>query len=194
MGETTTNKHGRKPGRGIRPWLLMPKVLAVAIYFGSAATATVLWFRQSIIADNEREAPAATSLEIAKAEHAADRRMLDLIDQLSFLFRFVIVPALLVAMLFGILLLLQHPRVLSKMRWWRVKMVSLAVFIPVMHFFMSSRLETLRDVYMKGGETDALQTQLSVGLIVTLLCSAWFIFLGRHKPRLGQNLAKALKR
>lgn len=34
MGKRYRNIHGRRSGRGIRPYLLTPKLLAVSVYFG----------------------------------------------------------------------------------------------------------------------------------------------------------------
>lgn len=203
MPQRKVNQHGRKPGRGIRPWLLIPKVLAVGIYFGTVVTATVLWFRGPTASPHGEQSAVESSGElggepgiqtgIQTGIQSGIEQTLAHIDLISFLFRFVIVPALLATMLFGILLLLQHPRVLSRMRWWRVKMVSLAIFIPSMHLFMSSALASLREATQSHASTAGIEGQLNVGFVVTLLCSGWFIYLGRHKPRLGQNIAKALK-
>ena len=177
MTPQRTNVYGRRPGRGVRPWLLIPKVLAVAVYFGSLVAAAAVWFT------GPRRHPAP-----------ADPQVVQWLEQVADLFRFVVVPALLVAVVFGLLLFLQHPRQFMRLRWWQVKIAWLAVFIPVMHLYMSSRLERVRSAVEAGSMHGTAERQFEWGLAAAILGSAFVIFLGRYKPRFWQNWARAYRR
>lgn len=159
------NRYGRKGGRGLRPWLLIPKVLAVGVYLGSVTTCAVIFFTR----DAERVA--------------------ETVEQVSRLMRFLVVPAMLTAATFGVLLLMQHPRVFLRMRWFQAKLAIMAAGVPAAHFFMSSRLDAMRHAV---DSADAAR-ELTWGFAVLLAGSAVVVFIGRHKPRLGQNWAKAYR-
>ncbi len=67
------NQFGRKGGRGLRPWLLLPKMLAVGLYLGGLAAATLLrWARPEDV------------------------------ETTHLLFRRLILPALWLALIFGV--------------------------------------------------------------------------------------------
>lgn len=174
MTSGPTNRFGRRGGRGWRPWLLLPKVIAVGIYIGALASACVIWHS----ADFE-------SLD------AADPRRGWMIAQMRLLMVYLAVPALLAAMLLGIGLLMQMPRVLLRLRWLQVKLILLAVVIPTAHLFVSSRLRLVREALAQGRTDDVAAAQFGVGLILTLLGSILIVILARLKPRLGQNWARA---
>lgn len=167
------NQFGRKSGRGIRPWLLLPKVIAIGLCLGGLAAALVLWL--------------ASGFEGLPAN---DPRRLDLIGQMRTLMLCLIVPALLAAIIFGVLLLLQHPRAFVRMRWLIVKLASIAVVVAGGHVFVSSRLRLLRDGYHAGIADPSAARQFALGLAAVLAGSVWITILGRLKPRLGQNWAK----
>ncbi|HEY7087424.1 MAG TPA: hypothetical protein VH518_04995 [Tepidisphaeraceae bacterium] len=167
------NIYGRKGGRGIRPWLLLPKVIAVAIYVGGLTGVLGLWLASDF-----------TSLELN------DPRRALVLDQVSRLMVFLVVPALLVAIIFGIALLLQHPKQLLRMRWLQVKLIGLAILIPSSHFYCRARFTLLRQA-TDHTQSDEWARQLTLGLLVALLGSICVVILGRLKPRLGQNPARA---
>jgi uncharacterized membrane protein len=166
---TIVNRFGRKGGRGVRPWLLIPKIIAVAIYVGGLATVLGLW----ILSDFR-------SLDLL------DPRRRLVIDLVSRLMIFVVVPGLLLAMIFGIALLLQFPRQFLRMRWLQVKLISLAVLIPAGHLFCSSRLAMLREATDRAS-SDSLAREFTLGLALSLAGSIWVMILGRLKPRLGMG-------
>lgn len=174
MGEVIENRFGRRPGRGLRPWLLMPKVIAVAIYLGTLAATLGIWLAGDL-----------------RAMDAADPRRLWTIEQVSWLTRFLTVPALLLAMALGASLLLQHPRQFLRMRWLQVKLLSIAIVIPSAHFYCSSRLAQLRQAAAMQQIDDVGATHLTCGLACALAGSIWIVILGRLKPRLGQNWARS---
>lgn len=162
------NKHGRRPGRGIRPWLLIPKILSVGALFGGFLGAAVLL-------------------------HASDphthEQWAHLIETVSTLFRRLIVPAVLCVVLLGTLLLLQHPKQFVKMRWFRLKAALLLLALPPLHFtgrwLMSQARQALDD-----GQLDLvadLMGRLTLTVDLAVLAVIVVIVIGRHKPRLGQR-------
>ena len=169
------NVHGRWPGRGIRPWLLGPKVLCVNVYFGALIAAAVVW-------------------SLATLRAGTDPPPLELLHALRLLFLCAVVPALLGAMLFGTLLFFQHPRQFLRLRWWQVKMAMIAVMVPTAHLYMSAHLAAARAAALDGARPDAAMRQFGAALAMLIALSAVVILLGRLKPRLGQNWARAWKR
>ncbi|MEX2670492.1 MAG: hypothetical protein WD294_00140 [Phycisphaeraceae bacterium] len=155
------NIHGRTGGRGLRHWLLIPKLLGIATYFGGlvAAAAIILVF---------------------KPETAGQWR--DLTQVLRAIFVFAAIPGLTVAMICGLLLLRQHNWALWRMRWMKIKLAILLITLPVLHLFMSGRLERIRET----GEGGTAMTQFNIGLTVAIVTAIVVIVLGRHKPRLRQ--------
>ena len=172
MTEQPSNIHGRKPGRGIRPWLLIPKVVAVAVYSGGLTATALLWFSRPNTYDTHPSQSA------------------DLVDQISLLFVYLLVPALLAAILFGLCLLIQHAKVYSRLRWWQVTIVVIVLGVPTAHFFMESRLALLREAAAQQTSNVAAERQLSIGFVTLLAGTLLVVVLGRLKPRLGQNWAR----
>jgi uncharacterized membrane protein len=163
------NKHGRKGGRGIRPWLLLPKVIAFCIYLGGLTTVLVLWVASDF-----------------KSLDLGDPRRKLILDQVSRLMVFLVVPALLVTIILGVSLMMQYPKQFLRTRWLRVKLISLAVLIPASHFYCETRFVRLR-VAPDELTSDRLATQLTIGFVIALIGSAWVVMLGRLKPRLGKS-------
>jgi len=174
MPPTHTNQYGRKESRGYRPFLLIPKVIFVALYLGSLAAILAIWLASDF-----------PSLA------ASDPRRLMLLDQISLLIMYLHIPLLLGALAFGAALFLQHPRVFLRLRWLQVKLLCLLILIPASHFFLASRFARLEDPSADRARAATAATQFTVGLAITLAASIWIIILGRLKPHLGQNWAKA---
>ncbi len=159
------NQHGRKPGRGLRPWLLIPKILAVAVVFGGFVAVAVLLHTR-----------ATDNLDQWKS----------LIDAVRRIFRFAIVPGVLLIVLLGVLLLLQHPRVFLRMRWMQLKIV-LILGLPVLHLRARTLLHDIV-AELDSGRTQHLEAHMAAFTLtcdVTILLLALLIFFGRYKPRLG---------
>lgn len=162
------NKFGRKGGRGLRPLLLIPKVLGVGAYFGGVTAATALAFSTH---------PASI------AEFHA------LADTISRIFLFAAVPGLVVAILCGIGLLIYHGRVFWRLRWFQVKFALVVVSVPVLHLWMSTHVRFLR-TYDPAETTmppEGALMWIRGGLVAAMTTGAMIIVLGRHKPRLGQR-------
>lgn len=173
MVMTYTNKHGRKPGRGLRPWLLLPKILAVCVFMGSLTAAAAVWFSR-----------------ISSVLDPADPRQRWTIDLVGWIILQVSVPSLLVALVLGAALVWAHGRVMLRLRWLRVKLVFLAVLIPASHVFLASRLELVRAAALLRRADPEAARQFGVGLIVAIAGFALVIVMGRLKPNLRQNWAR----
>lgn len=176
------NIHGRRWGRGWRPYLLLPKIVFVGAALGGAVTLLALVFLQ----------PVPNTLAGRLDEARLIRRT----------YVMVIVPALLGAMLTGATLLWMHGRVLLRMRWLQVKLVIVAICVPTLHFYMRSRslafkamLSELQDFTRTNSAIlAALRQQLFGGTLAVLAFLLTVLFLGRIKPRLGQNYARMLRK
>ena len=149
------NIHGRKWGRGVRPWLLIPKYLCVAILLGGMfATMAILPLMP---------------------ENGADARWLIV----ARIYDYCIIPAAAGAMLFGALLLLQHPVAFLRMRWVIVKLIAIAVAVPWGHAMLSWRLQPRE--YM-------VWEQVWIATVPFFAAFVVITILGRLKPRLGQKV------
>ncbi len=165
---TYKNKHGRRPGRGLRPWVLIPKILSVGALFGGFLSAAVIL-------------------------HTHHPQTLEqwavLIETIGTLFTHLIVPAVLCVILFGILLFLMHWRAFLSMRWFQVKAVLLLIALPPLHLTGRWLIGQAR-LALEAGELDRVakimgRFTLTVDLAVLALIVV--IVIGRHKPRLGQR-------
>lgn len=166
------NIYGRRGGRGIRPWLIIPKIIFIAMYLGGLAAVTFIWITSdfnSLAPDDPRRA-----------------WVLHLVGLL--MVRFV-VPCLVVVLILGIVLLAQMPRVFLRMRWLQVKLIALVILIPTGHFWCRARVNVLRNPHAPPGVHQIAARELSQGLVGTLLGSIAIVAIGRLKPRFGQNPA-----
>ena len=165
--------HTRRGGRGVRPWLLVPKVVAVALYVGGLAAATFVW-----VGGDYNAIP------------TGDPRRAWLINLVGRMMVYLVVPALIVAILLGVLLLLQHPGVFLRMRWLRVKLLLILLVIPFGHFWCRAQTLTLRDPTASLEAHAAAARRLTFGLVGTLIGSIGIVVIGRLRPKLGQNWAR----
>lgn len=164
------NRYVRKGGRGVRPWLLIPKVLALAIFVGGYAAASVLWIAYRMgIGDSATWAVPAVSA----------------------IFRWVIVPALISTLLFGVLLVLQHPVIFLQRRWLQVKLLFVLI-LPAIHFVARKTFQEIKAVLAGEAELPAAGfetacARFTICIVGGLLCAVGILVLGRLKPRLGQT-------
>ncbi len=165
------NIHGRKGGRGVRPWLLIPKVLCLAIFVGAYVAATVLWFYYRLGYSDGAVWP---------------------VRAVSVLFRIVIVPSLFATLFFGLLLLAQHPKAFIKRRWLQVKL-AIVIVLPMIHWVARQTFQRIKaelfDDSATGatGDIEAACVRFSICLVLGLSSATLLVFLGRLKPRLGQQ-------
>lgn len=144
----------------------MPKLICVCVALGALVTGLVLWVT----------APVPQREDLLEVEHR--------------IFASVMVPAICGAMFFGLLLLLQHPRVFIRLRWLQIKLAVVAIFLPVVHVGVTTQFAALINPDNKDDNAATLVTWLGIAVITQLL----LIILGRQKPRLGQNWAKDFPR
>ncbi len=160
MSESPTNIHGRKGGRGIRPWLLIPKVLSVAVYFGALVTML------------------AMGLAGPEPRHEI---MLAILERVA-------LPAVTAAVFFGVALWVMHFKALWRTRWLRFKLIALLVGLPILHLWIRSLLISIVE-FPDIGREHAISVVMRVGLLIVWVVG--IIWLGRHKPRLGQKVKPA---
>jgi len=165
---THINKHGRRPGRGLRPWVLIPKILTVGALFGGFLAAAV------ILHSNNPQ-----TLEQWRSQ----------IQTIGFLFTRLIVPAVLLVILFGILLFLMHWRAFLSMRWFQVKCVLLLIALPPLHLSGRWLIGQARLALEAGDLTRVaeLMANFTLAVDLTVLVLIVVIAIGRHKPRLDQR-------
>jgi len=168
------NKHGRKGGRGIRHWLLIPKLVCISVTLGGFTAVEAL-------------------IRSASLETPADWRTL--VDTVGRIFRFAIVPGVLGVLLFGALLWWQHPKVFWQQRWFKVKLAALVVALPALHLSARSTLEKVRHE-IDGGSPEGptgLLDFFALHVEVAIVALVAVIVLGRVKPRLGRKPEAAPK-
>lgn len=159
MVDTYANKHGRIPGRGLRPWLLIPKVFAVAALFGGLVAMAAIAMTRRVEAYPFDDASRVTML----------RRV----------YLHVVVPGFVVAMLCGWGLALQHVKVFARQRWVWAKAASgwlLTAGVAISGYL----------VWSDGAAVDGT---LKAALFGSVAAAALVIYFGRHKPRLGRKAA-----
>lgn len=175
----TANQFGRKPGRGLRPWMLLPKIIAVAMLIGGLA---------AVVATAGPPHALASSAATTRAVWAQQ------VDSLEHLFRWVVIPGSTAAIIFGVALFFQHPAVFIRQRWMQVKLLLVLLGLPMLHLLMRSRtLELAAWVQSAGGSSEAEDRGLALlaeirwlaagGLLLCVLIAV----IGRHKPRLGRK-------
>jgi hypothetical protein len=170
------NIYGRKWGRGLRPYLLIPKFIFVAGFLGGLITLLVLGFL----------GPAPKTA----AEWARDAEFI----RQSYVR--VIIPALVATLLAGAALAAAHLPVFLRMRWLQLKLGLIVVLAPTLHLFMSGRSLAVRRAVADGDFVNArlIREQLFHGTWIALVFALAVILLGRLKPRLGQNYARSFSR
>ena len=196
--KTYKNKNGRKQTRGMRPWFLIPKIISIcAIWGGLAAFLIVILCAQP--ADRE-------------AVQTWPHNHLFTLNILTALLHYLIVPTVVLANIFGLLLFLDAPRIFIRLRWLQTKMLIIIFAYPILLGFMNAILEHSRSmlsliIRSNAGTYELLDTAfarkfstihfidmylqiLMYTTVIALLVTTVIIWLGRHKPKLGQNWAK----
>ncbi|HEX7011073.1 MAG TPA: hypothetical protein VF184_13910 [Phycisphaeraceae bacterium] len=158
-GGPYVNRYGRKGGRGVRPWLLGAKVLMVNAALGATLSAcAIAWLARRSVVDPD----AAAAI-------------------VRFLLSRLVHPAMIGAVVTGVALFLQHPRVFLRQRWLQCKW---AVLVGLVLPLMVLSLRQSRDASAVAQSLPWLLAALAASLVVVVL-------LGRIKPRLGQPIQSA---
>ncbi len=172
------NIHGRKAGRGVRPYLIVVKVLSVAAFVGGLISVLVVALT----------GPPPQDLEAWWAQADLIRRI----------FLGVIIPGLTVAMVTGVLLFASIWQVMLRMRWFVTKAILVVVCVPSLHVFMHGRSLALRAALnadppdLTAAET--IRSHLLAGTLAALAFAVAAVILGRVKPRLGQDYGRTFAR
>jgi uncharacterized membrane protein len=153
--------------------LLVPKILGFVVYVGGFCGVLALWVSSDF-----------TTLQLD------DPRRALVLHQVSSILVFLIVPAATTTIVFGVLLLLQHPMVFLRMRWLQVKLLALLIVIPSCHFYARSQYTQIKTTADKQ-LSDAAAARFEAAVVAAIAGSGVVIFLGRIKPRLGQRLGAA---
>ena len=200
------NRYGRKTTRGLRPWLLLPKILCYSVMLGGIATGVVLCMVQVA-----RGMPTP----MGDGKWVAAQAYLSLSSQLDAIALWVVMPTAAAAFVLGVALMFDAPAVFLRLRWLQIKTALVLVTLPVMVVVGRLLLAELRhglarevqyfDANLPDGEilpmpvvdgSVAAGFQANIfllgltGLIGFVLLSA-VVVIGRHKPRFRQNWAKA---
>jgi uncharacterized membrane protein len=166
------NIHGRRGTRGLRPWLLIPKIIAITWLLGGLTAVAVLIFT------SEPHTPAAWA---------------DLERALSHLYHWMVIPGAILAVTCGILLLTHHGwGLMLRQRWLKVKLAIALLTITGLHLTSRALLLDIRRELVAGepdGPTGLLNA-LGVVSVIGLALLITVVVLGRIKPRLGQNWAR----
>jgi len=171
------NVHGRRWGRGARPWLLMVKLVGVAAFLGGLLTLlAVAW--QDASQPDRAGGPSHTTLIVRT-------------------YRCVIVPGVIGAEIAGVLLLASIWRVMLRMRWFLLKAGLLIVGLPALHLYLSSRVAALAEAGGEGMDPTnwaTLDRRVFWGTLAALVVGLAVAWLGRIKPRLGQDFGRTFAR
>jgi hypothetical protein len=167
------NIHGRRWGRGGRPYLLMLKIVGAAMFLGGNVSLVTLALAT--------EVPGTPAAWVAQA---------DLIRRAHLC---VIIPGVVLATGAGIALLASVWRALIRMRWLQVKIGLIAVSVPLFHYLMRSRAIRLQQAVTEPLDevlAGRLRSQMLATSIAMLAMTLVIIWLGRIKPRLGQDYGR----
>lgn len=167
MTKTYVNRHGRQWGRGVRPMLLIPKVLAVGMLFGGLCAMAAIAFGEPL---------------------GAGAPLADRLRALGRLFYYVVLPGAGVSLFCGWALMLQHFAVMLRQRWVWAKAISGWLLVGALFVvWRLIRLEAWAEVADRGAQMQTLRWSIAAAIAATALV----VFFGRHKPRLGQPYGKA---
>lgn len=165
MCHMTENIHGRTGGRGLRPWLLIPKYLCVSFILGGLLAILVLCLT-------------AWSFPAQTDQRTTAWRLI------APIFWVQVVPATALAILLGVALLALHFTAFIRMRWLLLKIPAVVLVVPLSHWYFSNSVAA----YRTAGLSPAL---LALPLALSLIAFIGIATLGRLKPRLGQKYAPA---
>ncbi|UCD74268.1 MAG: hypothetical protein JSV91_10805 [Phycisphaerales bacterium] len=171
------NELGRRRGRGIRPWLILAKLIGLFCFIGGLAAAAGLACGSPAPADRAEWKLAAEYLH------------------------WIIIPGMvgggILALAAGGCLWLQMPRVFLRMRWFKVKIPLVVVLVGGFHLwgrFTARLLHEALDKPARIAEVPLIWDRLSLILLLAFFAMLPIVYFGRVKPRLGQPIGPAGKR
>lgn len=168
------NIYGRRPGRGLRPYLIVLKILSVACFFGGlmAVLAGVLLGAEPQDVDGWRQQ----------------------VSVVHRIYSYVIIPGVAAALVLGTLLFSTIWQAMIRMRWFVVKMVLVLLAVPALHLYLRMRMlalkATLAQPHPDLSSAADLRDELIAGTLLAIAFAVAAIILGRVKPRLGQDYGR----
>lgn len=173
--DTYRNRHGRRWGRGARPYLIMLKLIGVAAFLGGLAGVLVI-----VLAQPAPPTAAGWEMRVAQLRRA---------------FLWLIIPGSTLASLAGLALLASVWQALIRMRWFQVKLTLIVIGLPCLHLYLRDRLMTLAEMSQAGkppGTTGLAMVDgdLLRGVAAGIALGLGIACLGRVKPRLWQNYGR----
>jgi small-conductance mechanosensitive channel len=176
------NIHGRRRGRGIRPWLLTAKLIGVICFVGGlGALAALAWGSPD---------PDASSPDPVTAR----AKWKFLVDCAHWILVPGTIGGAILAIVAGFCLWLQMPRRFLRMRWFQIKIALVVVLVPTFHLWGRSTALELHEALDKPArlsEVRPLWDRLAVIFLLAFLAMLLIVWVGRIKPRLGQRYGKA---
>ncbi len=167
------NIYGRRPGRGLRPYLIVLKLLSVACFVGGLVSVLAVLL-----------ASKPTNLD-------GWRDQTQIVERL---YRDVAIPGLSSALVFGTLLFAGIWRAMLRMRWFITKMALIVAAVPMLHFYMRSRTLALNFVLAQPSpdlnQASRLWDQVTAATLAAIVFAVATVVLGRVKPRLGQDYGR----
>jgi hypothetical protein len=160
----------RVAGRGIRPWLLTPKLLGVAVFLGGlTALACYCLLIQPPIED--------------VAAWVVIRR------SIATIFWPCVFGGLALTLLAGLALFMQMPGIFWRQRWLKVKLIALAVLIPACHLWARSHIMAFDAALAEGRLADLPHHLRMTGWVFAISTGLFFgiVVIGRVKPRFRQK-------
>jgi hypothetical protein len=171
-----SNIHGRRRGRGIRPWLLTAKIIGIICFVGGLGALAALAWGSPFPPDR------GTWKFLVESAH------------------WILVPGTIgggiLAILAGLGLWLQMPRGFLRMRWFQVKIILAAILIPAFHLWGRSTALKLHEALDKPARIDEvppLWDWMAIIFLLAFLAMLSVVWLGRIKPRLGQKYGRGEK-
>jgi hypothetical protein len=166
---TPSNQSARRGGRGLRPWLLIVKVIGLIFFIGGLASMAVLGVL----------GPRPETLEgwrtLRAVVHTGVLRC--------------VLPGALLAIACGVALFLRHPGMFLRLRWFRLKAVLLIVATPGLHFWSRGRVRGLDEALAAGRLDEVSQRwrEVATSFVVAVVIYLAIVAIGRFKPRLGER-------
>ena len=159
------NIHGRRRGRGLRPWLILAKFIGLVGFLGGLAALSAF----GLLGPVPEDQAGWVLLRVAVRS----------------IFWPCVFGGLMMTIAAGIVLWLQMPRHFLRMRWFRLKVLLLAVMLPTLHLVARGTVLRMYQAIDVGRMEDAgtLWDRVTFVFLAGLVCMLIVVAIGRTKPR-----------